>query len=381
MAIRKRTWTNKDGSTSERWFCYYTRPDGKRQAKSFDLYREAVKFESQVRVDIGKGTFVTIDARATVDQAGARWIENCKAKQLRRVTLKQYESHLEKHISPRLGAVKLGNLDHDRCTGFRNDLLRDLSDSMAAKVWTSFKSLLKTVRMSHLVDGIELAAPRAAELTPGVDLPTLAEMPRILAAAEPGRQRAMFILLAFCGLRSGELRALRWSDLSGAVVSVNRGVDEWGGFDDPKSNKSRRKLDMPPAAIEHLQTWKMASPYSKDTDLVFPNRGETRPGEARSHKVVADEVRAVLRRAAVTVDGSPTGETKYSGLHQFRHWFASWSLYPREMGGRGAGLGEVSRLMGHASQAVTEQRYGHWFPGHDNAERFAADTAKMLAGL
>lgn len=40
-------------------------------------------------------------------------------------------------------------------------------------------------------------------------------------------------------------------------------------------------------------------------------------------------------------------------LHRFRAWFATWLLRPTELGGAGAELGTVSKLMGHSSPDVT----------------------------
>ena len=46
MTVRKRTWTNRDGSQSESWVVAYTDQAGKRRLKSFDKKREATPTRS-----------------------------------------------------------------------------------------------------------------------------------------------------------------------------------------------------------------------------------------------------------------------------------------------------------------------------------------------
>ena len=198
----------------ESWLVDYRAPSGKRVVESFDSYKGAKDRDATVHTEIKKGAFVQIDGKASVAEAGERWIRNCEAEQLRPVTLKQYRSHLRIHIVPRLGDMRLGKMTSGHCEAFRDWLLNDavskrkggnkrLSPAMAAKVWVSFGSLLRASRVGHLVDGIALTAPAAPELQPGVDLPTLDEMPRIIRAAEPGRQRLMVMLLANCAPCAG----------------------------------------------------------------------------------------------------------------------------------------------------------------------------------
>src|SRR5262249_59087517 len=50
------------------------------------------------------------------------------------------------------------------------------------------------------------------KLEVGVDIPTSAEVRKILEAAS-GRWRPIFVVAAFTGLRASELRGLRWCDV------------------------------------------------------------------------------------------------------------------------------------------------------------------------
>src|SRR5882762_1466679 len=65
-----------------------------------------------------------------------------------------------------------------------------------------------------------------------------------LIAAVPRRDRAVWATAFYAGLRRGELRALRWSDINEAVteIAVARGWDDVEGEIDPKTRKGIRRV-------------------------------------------------------------------------------------------------------------------------------------------
>ena len=82
-------------------------------------------------------------------------------------------------------------------------------------------------------------------------------------------------------------------------------------------------------------------------------------------------VAPTLIEAGVT---DPTGEAKYSGLHAFRHYFASWCINRKIDGGLELPLKVVSERLGHSNIAITADLYSHLFPrGDDSAELAAAE--------
>jgi integrase len=91
-------------------------------------------------------------------------------------------------------------------------------------------------------------------------------------------------LLAFTGMRRGELLALRWRDVDMAAATVtiarSRGVVRSDGEpvavveSAPKSAKSRRVIDIDPATVAVLRAWKrergeLSLPLARDSSPVF----------------------------------------------------------------------------------------------------------------
>jgi integrase len=282
MSVRKRVWTTRKGEQKECWIVDYTDQGGDRHIRTFDRKKDADDYHATVRIDVGSGKHTAPSKSITVAEAAEAWIKRAEADDRERGTLKQYREHINIHILPRLGRAKLANLTPKAVENFRDDLLAKLSRPMARKVLTSFKAVLRVSRHAHIADDIKVERDRRKErrLEAGRDIPTPAEIKRLIAAAQPGRQRAFLLVAALCGLRASELRGLRWADvdLKAMVLHVRQRADCFGVIGAPKSASSRREIPLPPEALSELREWWLACPKT-EADLVFP----TKSGRVENH--------------------------------------------------------------------------------------------------
>src|SRR5262249_5728682 len=144
-----------------------------------------------------------------------------EGKQRERSTIVGYRQHVDRHIVPRIGTLKLGHLNTPRVNKFVDDLLGDgMSRPMAKKVLGSLKSLLKDAKRRGNVAlnvasdvSVELGKRHKRNLQIGTHIPTSEEIAKILAKLEGDRWRPFFLVAIFTGLRSSELRGLRWCDV------------------------------------------------------------------------------------------------------------------------------------------------------------------------
>lgn len=94
----------------------------------------------------------------------------------------------------------------------------------------------------------------------------------------------LIALAAKTGLRPGELRALRWSNIHDGILEVTNaeGLDYNGRTEiqDPKSAKGKRNIKLDDETIEYLTNWKaiqerykemVGEIYKNDSDLIFTN--------------------------------------------------------------------------------------------------------------
>ena len=382
MSVRGRKWTTRKGEARECWVCDYRDQNGNRVVKAFAKKKDAVAYHAKVGHEVSQGIHTAPSRSIAVKQAAVDWLKFVEGEGRERSTVVGYQQHVNRHILPRIGAVRLGHLTTPRVNKFRDDLLGDgMSRAMAKKVLGSLKSLLRDAKRRGNVAqnvasdvSITLDKRHKRNLKVGVDIPTREEIKVIIDKAA-GRWRPFFLVAIFTGLRSSELRGLRWEDIDfrKAELHVRQRADRWGVIGKPKSHAGERTVPIPPLVLNALREWKLKCPKG-DGDLVFPNGA----GKPENHANIVNRAFLPLQVAAGVV--TKAGKPKYPGLHSLRHFYASLCINRRVDGGLELPLKTVQARLGHASIMMTADTYGHLFPrGDDGAE--LAVVEKDLLGL
>ena len=164
---------------------------------------------------------------------------------------------------------------------------------------------------------------------------------------------ALFIVAAFTGLRMGELRALRWSDvdLSSSLLTVSRAMS--GSKEE--STKSRRFRPVPLAdqAAAELKRLSQRRHFTEPNDLVFCRAD----GEPLDRTAVRKRFIGAQEKAGV----------KVRRFHDLRHTFGSLAI-------RKFDVVAVKEMMGH-SKLTTTERYLHSRPRKDDAAKLTSAFA------
>jgi integrase len=410
MSVRKRTWTGAKGEQKEAWVVDYVDQTGKRRLKTFTKKKAADNFAATANVEIRAGIHTADSASVTVAEAGRLWIDTAEKgspgrEPLERATVTAYRQHLKLHIEPYLSNVKLSQLSAPMIREFEDKLARgDMpagtepqprSPAMVRKVRVSLSSLLSDAQERGLVSrnvvrdlrktrrrGVERRTEKRqkGKLKVGVDIPTREEIKAIVGAAQ-GRWRPLLLAAIFTGLRASELRGLHWVDVDfdKRELHVRQRADRFNEFGRPKSESGERTVPMTPMVHNTLREWKLACPKG-GRGLVFP----TGNGNVESHSnIVKRGLAPTLIAAGVTItvtgkDGETIERPKYTGLHTFRHFYASWCINRRADGGLELPAKVVQERLGHSSIIMTMDVYGHLFPrGDDSAELEAAERSLL----
>jgi len=176
----------------------------------------------------------------------------------------------------------------------------------------------------------------AAVLTP-------AEITALIAATAPDWRPAIAVL-AYGGLRIGELLGLTWGDIElnrGRLLVRRQLCGDTGVLREPKTARSQRFVELPSATISALKAWKLKCPKG-ELELVFPN---TEGGPANHYNFRGRVFVPALRRAGL----------RRVRVHDMRHTCASLLI------AAGCDIAAVSRQLGHANVATTLAVYSHWF--------------------
>ena len=213
------------------------------------------------------GTHTPVAKSITVAKAAEDWISYIELEGRERATVANYRQHA-KHITDRIGNVKLASLTTPRVNAFRDDLLATTSRAMARRLLVSLKSILRDAqRRGNVAQNVAIGVsikgnPRGERrLQVGVDIPSTDEV-RALIGQLHGRWRPLFLTAIFTGLRASELRGLRWQDvdLKAGELHVRQRADRYNEIGMPKSKAGGRRVPLPPHLINVLREWKLQVP-------------------------------------------------------------------------------------------------------------------------
>jgi integrase len=410
MSVRKREWTTAKGEAKTAWVVDYTDVSGKRRLKTFTKKKDADAFSVTASLEVRQGTHVADSASATVEQAASFWIASTEAAGLERATVADYQTHVDLHILPFIGATKLTALSIPSVRAFE-DQLREAgrSQAMVRRVLVSLGSLLADAQERGLVGRNVMREIRGrrkgdkrieqrqkGRLKIGVDIPTREEIKAVVAAVQ-GRWRPLLLTAIFTGLRVSELRGLRWKDIDidKREVRVHQRADRFNDIGKPKSASGERTVPAPPLVINALREWKLACPKKATgkmdadgnkvmvLDLVFPNGSGN---VEQLNNIVRRGLQPTMIAAGVTVEtdaldeqGKPIIAAKYTGMHSLRHFYASWCINRKEDGGLALPAKAVQERLGHSSIIMTMDVYGHLFPRGDDAAELAEAERSLLS--
>ncbi|MCJ7630519.1 MAG: site-specific integrase [Longimicrobiales bacterium] len=184
-------------------------------------------------------------------------------------------------------------------------------------------------------------------------------------------------------LRRGEALGLRWTDLEGDRLRVQRsltrrGVQGWK-LTEPKTDRARRTVVLPPVAVKALQAHKKrqaeerpkAGKAWKDHGFMFT----TGTGEPMDQiNLYRQNFQRVLQAADLgTWEGE--GRTRRFvptfNMYALRHTAASLALRA------GVNVKVVSAMLGHASVTLTLDTYTHLI---ESQQEDVADRMEMVLG-
>jgi integrase len=398
--VYERTWT-AGGKEKRAWAADYFDQGGVRRQKQFKRKKDAEAFLVGARHEVAEGTHTAPSASITIAAAGENWIDQAKIDGLERSSVSQYRQHLDLHIKPFIGTVKLSDLSRAAAVSFRNTLIKEgRSPAMTKKVMVSLGSILATAQergevARNVIRERSRKRDRRQEkrqkkkLEIGVDIPSKDEIRTMLSAAS-GRWRPLVITAIFTGLRASELRGLKWRDvdLERKVIRVRQRADKWNTIGAPKSEAGSREVPLAPMVVNTLTEWRLACPKRDDgdkpvLDLAFPNGDGNVENLSNIYRrglgalqIDCGIVEPVLdERGAPAIDeeGKPVVRQKY-GLHAFRH--AAASLFIEQ----GFTPKRVQSIMGHSSIQVTFDIYGHLFPSPDGDQAAMEQLQARLVG-
>jgi len=355
MGKRKTRASNGMGSVRQRadgrWEGRYTAPDG--QQKS--VYG---KTEKEVTAKL-RGAMHTIDVGAwrepskmTVADWLCIWLTDYQGRNAP-LTLKSYRVVVEKWFVPVIGEIKLTKLLPMH--------IRRLMNSMGSLSHTSVRTyirILSTALERAIEAGLITTNPCKGVAYPRAQAPTMhiidrEDIPAFLAAVNGTKYANELTLMLFTGLRAGEMRGLRWSDVDfdAGTINIQRQlhpkINGKRTFASPKYGEARL-LHVPDEVMAILRDQKRKQAEQRlafggwedddfNRDLVFRQKD----GKAHTPETI---------RRTLTNVGKVIGQPDLHP-HDLRHSYAVAALRS------GADVKTVQHNLGHKSSNMTLDVY------------------------
>jgi len=348
---------------------------GPRKRLFFATKKAAEKHLSETVVKVDRGEYLELKKLPTFEQAAELWYDGKTDR--RPSCVADIRTRLDKHILPQIGSFRLDKIGVANVEKLRDGLRKQdyaprTINTIIRIIGAVFRSAIRRGEVTtnpverversfmavHELRGDEEASSTDDTVSPDSIL-SPDEIRLMLEQTSPGLYRALFTTAALTGARSGELFALRWTDVEmpdgrQGYIYIRRTVS-WARlkgeemrprYYPPKTRAGVRRIPIAHELGLALKTWKLLCPPTTD-ELVFP----AATGLAiRRSNALRYGLWPALRRAGL----------RRVNMHSLRHSFASALILS------GAPVTEVQALLGHASAAITLRIYSHWFKAQDS---------------
>lgn len=202
-----------------------------------------------------------VATKLTLRTYATTWLDN-KTKLARR-TRDNYRGHLDNHILPVLGDHALAEITPEHVRTWFAGLGSD-HETRNAQAYAVLNGVMNTAVADDLIDRNPCRIKGAAQVKHAKRSVVLLDAVQVseLAAKLPEDCRLAVLLAGWCGLRKGEVFALRRCDIAvdGSTVRIERALTYRDGkfeVGPTKTRESRRVVSVPPhvrpAVVEHLQ--------------------------------------------------------------------------------------------------------------------------------
>lgn len=302
-------------------------------------------------VDLGR-------ASVTVGDLGPAWL--ARQGHLKPSTIRTLEVAWRLQVEPRWGSVRIGDVQFTAVQRWASELAARRSPTVVKRALGILSAVLSDAARDRLIGTnpcVGVKTPRKVPKRPEY----LSHAQVDILARAAGKHELVVLVLAYCGLRWGEIAGLRVRDvdvrrrrLKIEQNAVEVGADIHVGT--PK-NHERRSVPYPAFLDEMLEA--RCQGRGRD-EVLFPAADGSYMKRSRTG-------RGWFWRAAVVAD--------LEGLapHDLRHTAASLAV------ASGANVKAVQRMLGHKSAAMTLDTYADLFDDDLDAVAAAMNAAAMLS--
>ena len=339
MSVRKRTWTNKDGSVSTRYIYDYF-CNGVRKRVSFD-HKPTIKELAQLEDTVSKNPYFK---EAINDYLNTHCKLHCKAS-----TLETYKNYTDVALKP-LYIYKIKDFKRQHGERFILNLLETYSPKTVNNILMYLKSFFNYLVDTKVIAENPINKIKAIKLKRGeVKALSIEQMECFTKHAKnrPFWVYVFFMTILNQGLRISECIALEWSDIDfkKQLMTINKQYYRYRLT--PTKNYETRVIDIPDTLLELLkQLYK-----TRTSDLLF-NSPLINGKYINVNNIRQSHFNFIIQDVEEELDVDLDGITP----HCLRHTHATYLLQ------NGVPVVAVSHRLGHRDCKTTLNIYNHCMP-------------------
>lgn len=355
-------YTKKDGSTAYMFNAYLgvdplTGKPKRTTRRGFKKTKDAKLALAQLQLEVESQGFTKQDY-STFKDVYELWFAQYK-NTVKRTSAHRIEYYFDQQILPEFGHLKLDRITAAHCQKIVNKWSEKYKSYKAIKMYTSKifsfaiqQRLLKENPMDRVITPKIQRELKSKDNQNFLDKTQLKNFLSKIKDHESEQIYIMFHVLAYTGLRRGELLALTWEDIdfSNEILSITKNatyVENEKFISTTKTTASERILSLDLDTLTILRNWKFTQKkmlfsrgfrvQSDEKQLVFPN-----PQNELFYKSILQSilVKPVYKDFKITT-------------HGFRHTHASLLFES------GATIKQVQERLGHTDVKTTLDVYAH----------------------
>ncbi|HEV3483015.1 MAG TPA: site-specific integrase [Candidatus Acidoferrales bacterium] len=247
---------------------------------------------------------------ATVNEFAERWRREVLAKR-KPSTVRAAKSHLDRHILPQLGKLRLDQISPENQQIFINQLV-GASRKTVLNILSTLSSVLTTAKAwGYSARDVERRRLVLPERNTHVAAHFSRSQVESIFALAVDPWRTFFVLLTLTGMRAGEALGLQWGDIDFEHSCIHVRRSAWQGrVQSTKTQGSAAAITLPPKLADVLKEFRKQNGRPNPNGFLFVTRNGRPPS---SNKVVEYQLWPVLDALSIP----------RCGLHAFRHTVAS----------------------------------------------------------
>ncbi|MGG3925653.1 tyrosine-type recombinase/integrase [Metabacillus fastidiosus] len=347
-----------DKGGKEHWYYAFEVKDhnGKRKTikkRGFKGKTEARNAEAAARTEWNKGTYIDPSTLLYKDYV-TDWLKN--KQDISDKTRITNEGHIKNHINPILGEIPLQKINIMHIEKFIQSMQeKGLSQGTVKKIFNFVQTSFNSAYRKEIIAKNPFALlDKSSKPRPGrarVDYWTKEEI-KIFLESVDHRNKIIFILAIYTGMRQGEILGLRWRDVDfeNAQIRIRQTLDYKGEIQEKvKTDAGYRSISASESLLAELKKHrtliekeKLAAEEYFDHDLVVCRKNGRPTCVTNFHRFWKRRTKKV--------------NVRQIRFHDLRHTCASLllssNIHPKI----------VQEMLGHSSIKVTMDTYSHLMP-------------------